>query len=139
MYGSSFGGYLLKFTKTNTAFPNEYIANNGFSATPLQRTEKKAYRDSNNLLHRVTSPNHKTKLTVKTTSMNLAEARSIMEMLRNAYSNYQQRKLSVQYWDDEKMSYRTMTAYISDITYARTKIESNNIEYSGFDITFIEY
>lgn len=139
MYGANFGGYLLKFTKTNTTFPNNLIAADGFSSTPLQRTEIKAWRDNNNKLHRTTSPNHKTKIVLKTTTLSLSEARSIMQMLANAYSNYQQRKLNVQYWDDEKMNYRTMTAYIPDITFGRTKITSTNIEYSGLEITFIEY
>lgn len=139
MYGESFKGYLLKFKKSGEVFPNEYLAADSFKATPLQRTEIKAYRDSLNALHRTTSPNHKSKLEFSTLPLDLSELRDILSMLNKAYSNKAQRKLTVEYWDDEKMSYRTMTAYIPDITYSKEKISAAGIKYSAVDFTLIEY
>lgn len=54
-------------------------------------------------------------------------------------SNSQQRKLNVEYWDDELLAYRTMTAYIPDITYTPKLITADNIKYAAVTFTFIEY
>lgn len=139
MYGEEFKGYLLKFEKTGTIFPNKYLAPDSFQSTPLQRTEIKAYRDNLNKLHRVTSPNHKTKLVFSTRKLNLSELREILNMLNKAYSNRNQRKMAVEYWDDEKMSYRSMVAYISDITYTKERVMDDDISYSPVSFTLVEY
>lgn len=136
---AEFKGYLIKFVKTGKLFPHELIAKDTYKATPLQRTEIKAYRDNNNLLHRTTSPNHKTKLVFDTVELTLVQYRSLRGLLNAAFDNSQQRKLRVEYWDDEMLKYRTMTAYISDITYAVKTISSNDIDYSAISFTFVEY
>ncbi len=137
---SEFKGYLIKFPKNGLQFPHKLIAKESYQATPLQRTEIKAYRDSNNLLRRVTSPNNKTKITFNTIDgLTLTQMQSIRNILNGAMSNSQQRKLNVEYWDDELLAYRTMTAYIPDITYTPKIITADNIKYSAVTFTFIEY
>mgnify|MGYP004669746123 FL=1 len=137
---SEFKGYLIKFPKNGLQFPHKLIAKESYQATPLQRTEIKAYRDSNNLLRRVTSPNNKTKITFNTIDgLTLAQMQSIRNILNGAMSNSQQRKLNVEYWDDELLAYRTMTAYMPDITYTPKIITADNIKYSAVTFTFIEY
>lgn len=135
----SFNGYLIKFVKSGQLFPHELIAKEGYEATPLQRTEIKAYRDSNNLLHRITSPNSKTKIVITTKALNLKELTKLRNILNSAFDNSQQRKLRIQYWDDELLAYRTMTAYMPDITYTPRSIEDDNIKYKPIQLTFIEY
>lgn len=135
----SFNGYLIKFVKSGQLFPHEIIANEGYEATPLQRTEIKAYRDSNNLLHRITSPNSKTKIVITTKSLNLEEMTNLRNILNAAFDNSQQRKLRIQYWDDELLTYRTMTAYMPDITYTPKSIDVDKIKYKPIQLTFIEY
>ena len=134
-----FNGYLIKFPKTGALFPHELIAKNTYKSTPLQRTEIKAYRDSNNELHRRTSPNYKTKLEFQTHELSLAKMQKIRSVLNSAFENSQQRKVKVTYWDDELLQYRTMTAYIPDITYSTIVISKNNIKYAPVTFTFIEY
>lgn len=137
---TQFKGYLLRFPKNNLKFPHNLIAKESYQATPLQRTEVKAYRDSNNLLRRVTSPNNKTKITFNTIDgLSLAEMQTIRNVLNGAMSNSQQRKLDVEYWDDELLAYRTMTAYMPDITYTPKIITADNLKYSAVTFTFIEY
>lgn len=137
---AQFKGYLIRFPKNNLKFPHNLIAKESYQATPLQRTEIKAYRDSNNLLRRVTSPNNKTKITFNTIDgLTLTQMQSIRNILNGAMSNSQQRKLNVEYWDDELLAYRTMTAYIPDITYTPKIITADNIKYSAVTFTFIEY
>lgn len=137
---TQFKGYLLRFPKNNLKFPHNLIAKESYQATPLQRTEVKAYRDSNNLLRRVTSPNNKTKITFNTIDgLSLAEMQTIRNVLNGAMSNSQQRKLDVEYWDDELLAYRTMTAYMPDITYTPKIITADNLKYSAVTFAFIEY
>lgn len=137
---AQFKGYLIRFPKNNLKFPHNLIAKESYQATPLQRTEIKAYRDSNNLLRRVTSPNNKTKITFNTIDgLTLTQMQSIRNILNGAMSNSQQRKLNVEYWDDELLAYRTMTAYMPDITYTPKIITADNIKYSAVTFTFIEY
>jgi hypothetical protein len=135
----SFNGYLIKFTKTGALFPHELIAKEFYKSTPLQRTEIKAYRDSTNTLRRTTSPNYKTKIEFTTYKLSLSQMRTIRNLLNAAYENSQQRKLKITYWDDELLKYRTMTAYIPDITYQTIKISSDDIAYAPVTFTFIEY
>lgn len=137
---AQFKGYLIRFPKNGLQFPHNLISKESYQATPLQRTEVKAYRDSNNLLRRVTSPNNKTKITFNTIDgLSLAEMQTIRNVLNGAMSNSQQRKLDVEYWDDELLAYRTMTAYMPDITYTPKLISANNIKYAAVTFTFIEY
>lgn len=135
----SFLGYLIKFNKTGKLFPHRLIDGSSYQSTPLQRTEVKAYRDSNNLLHRTTSPNSKTKIVFKTLPLTLAQMQEVRGLLNSAFDNAQQRKLRITYWDDELLSYRTMTAYIPDVTYQPSKITDSDIRYEPVEFTFIEY
>ena len=139
LYGESFQGYLIKFTKTNTIFPNEYLQEKTYKITPNQRTEKKAWRDSLNDLHRITSPNHKSKIVFNTTELKLSELREIMEILNNAFSNKTQRKVSVRYWNAEDCAYETAKFYIPDIIYTISNISTSSINYEPLEITMIEY
>lgn len=134
---AKFEGWLIKVGTKK--FPHKYIAEKSYQTTPLQRTELKAYRDTRNNLHRITSPNYKSKIVFKTVPLTLAELREIRTLLNSAFINNQQRKLNVTYWDEELLAYRTMTAYMPDITYTVTKISDSNIKYEPVDLTFIEY
>jgi hypothetical protein len=103
------------------------------------RTEIKAKRDDNNKLWRVTSPNHKTQIEFTTLKLNLKQWKEIRNILFEAMVNYNQRKLEVEYWDFEKCAYRTMTAYIPDITYTPSKCTDNDIIINPITINLIEY
>ena len=69
-----FGGWLIKFG--DVVLPNSFLLADGWESTPNQRVEIDAYRDANILLHRETSPNFKTKLTLNIREMNLEERRA---------------------------------------------------------------
>lgn len=135
----AFNGYLIKFVKTGKLFPHELIAKDTYKSTPLQRTEITAFRDNNNLLHRETSANYKSKIEFQTLQLNVSQLKKIRDVLDLAFDNEQQRKIRVEYWDDELLMYRTMTAYIPDITYEVKKITNNDITYAPVTFTFIEY
>lgn len=134
-----FKGYLLKSVKSGKIFPDYLLQLENYSSTPLQRTEIDAYRDTVNLLHRTTSPNHKTSIKFTTLRLNLDEMRIIRNWFNAAFSNSNQRKLTVEYWDDELLDYRQMTAYCPDITYQYKKISADNIIYMPTTFQLIEY
>lgn len=136
---ANFKGYLIKFIKSGEIFPQALIALESYKSTPLQRTEIKAYRDSNNLLRRTTSPNFKTKIELSTIELTLAQLNEIRKVLNSSFINSQQRKTKIEYWDDELLKYREMTAYIPDITYQYKKISDSDIKYKPVSLTFIEY
>lgn len=135
----SFQNWLIRFDRTNVLFPQRYIQKGTYKSTPLQRTEIKAYRDNNNLLHRVTSPNYKTKIEFQTYPLNLSELTEIQTKLDAAMENAQQRRLVLTYWDDELLSYRQATFYMPDKTYSVSTIGNGDIRYQPLTFTFIEY
>lgn len=139
MSATDFQGWLIKFPKTNQLFPHELIDKDNYKSTPLQRTELKSYRDNNILLHRVTSPNYKSKIEFQTVELTLAQLAQIRAILNAAFDNRKERKLRVTYWDDELLDYRTMTAYMTDTTYTVSTISNSSIKYNTIRFSFIEY
>lgn len=139
---TSFQGWLIKFG--NVQLPNSFLLADGWEDTPNQRIDIDAYRDTNALLHRETSANHKTKIKLNIREMNLSE----MEALKNviglatlSVDEKRQRKVSVTYWNDEDLSYKTGTFYMPDVTYVAHRVDevNMNIEYNPFSIELVEY
>lgn len=142
MSAQNFKGYLIRFPKTGQQFPHELMNKDSYKSTPLQRTDLKAYRDNNIDLHRVVSPNYKSKIEFQTIdSLSLAQLEQIQNCLNAAIINRKERKLVVEYWDEELMNYRTMTVYKPDITYTVSAVHraENDVIYKAFTIKFIEY
>jgi hypothetical protein len=139
---SNYKGYLISlFNKNGTliGFPEKYIQKDTYKSTPDQRTEIKAYRDDSNLLHRVTSPNYKTKIEFQTYPLTLGKLEEIQGYFSRAMINPQQRKLKVRCWDEELLDYRDITAYLTDTTYPVKTISTENIKYDVIKYTLIEY
>lgn len=136
---SNFKGYFLKFG--DTIFPHKYLAQ-GNESTPFQRTELEAYRDANILLHRVTSPNHKSTLKITTIpGITLEEKIEIEEVMNRGLLDSIQRKYRVEYWNDDigVNSYCIGDFYIPNPTFNRQKITDNTIIYDSLTYEFIEY
>lgn len=137
--GSSFDGWLLKFG--SKIVPNKYLSYDDYTATPNQRTEVEAYRDLNNLLHRDTSPNFKTKIDFNTRPLYLAEKIDLQSTFASGLVNRAQRKYNVTYWDDEQNTYRTGIFYMPDVDYKIINVdeETKNILYNKMRFALIEY
>ena len=132
---SNYAGYFLKFG--GTKLPNSYLTS--FSSTPNQRSELSAYRDNNNLLNRVTSPNFKTKITFKTKPLFIDEKINMQNIIAGGYTNYIERKASVTYYNDETDSYYTGDFYVPDVNFTVKYCSGNTIVYAPVEITLIEY
>ena len=138
---SNFNGWLIKFGER--VMPNEFLVVEGWKATPNQRTEIDAYRDGNNLLHRETSENYKTKIVMSVADLELAEKIRFLEIINAGMTNARERKVNVTYWNDETNQYVTSPTgfYIPDIEWVIERIDEDNlnIHYKKFTITLIEY
>lgn len=137
-----FSGWLIKFG--DVVLPNSFILADGWESTPNQRVEIDAYRDANVLLHRETSENFKTSITLNIRAMNLEEMTAFKAVIGLAtldINNKKQRRLMVTYWNDEELDYKTATMYMPDVTYTIHTVNEvdRDIEYNGFTIELIEY
>ncbi len=137
-----FNGWLIKFG--DVVLPNSFILADGWESVPNQRIEIDAYRDANVLLHRETSENFKTSLTLNIRGMDLAEMTAFKNVIGLAtleITSKRQRKLMVTYWNDEELDYKTATMYMPDVTYSIHTVDesANDIEYNPFPIELIEY
>ena len=135
---SNFRGYLLKFG--DTIFPHKYLSKTPVF-TPNQRIEAEAYRDANNDLHRITIPNHKSKLEITTVPITLEQKIEIEEAMIRGLTNGIERKFHITFWNDDIgiNDYREGDFYLTDTDYSPYKITSSTIFYEPMKYTFIQY
>ncbi len=138
----NFKGWLIKFG--DVKLPNSFLLADGWESTPNQRVELAAYRDANVLLHRTTSENFKTKLKLNIRETTLTERIALNNVIRLAelpQESKKQRRVTVTYWNDETLDYKTGVFYISDTTYKIYTVDEakRDIEYDPFTITLTEY
>ena len=138
---SNFEGWLIKFGEQ--IMPNGYLLVEGWESTPNQRTEIDAYRDGNNLLHRETSENFKSKIVMSVADLDLVDKIRFQEIVNSGMIDAKERKVDVTYWNDETNQYITSPTgfYIPDIKWVIESVdeEEKNIHYKKFTITLIEY
>jgi len=138
---SNFEGWLIKFGEQ--IMPNGYLLVEGWESTPNQRTEIDAYRDGNNLLHRETSENFKSKIVMSVADLDLADKIRFLDIINSGMIDAKERKVDVTYWNDETNQYITSPTgfYIPDIKWVIENVdeEEKNIHYKKFTITLIEY
>ena len=137
----AFQGWLIKFGET--AVPNGYLEQ--YKDTPNQRIELDAYRDAAVLLHRETSSNTKTKITVPVRKLYLGEKILLKAIIDSGIvdgeEGKRQRKVSVTYWNSEDMDYKSGIFYIADISYTVSHVDEHklNMVYEPFEIVLTEY
>lgn len=135
---SNFLGYLLSFNGNH--LNNSYISIQSFKVYPDQRIEIDAYRDANNLLHRITSTNFKTKIEFNSRgNMRLDEKKDMFNTIRKGLINETQKSYKVTYWNDDISEYKTGIFYMPNVEYTIKRISSNDILYEPIRIAFIEY
>ena len=135
---SNFQGYLLSFNGAN--LNNKYISLKSFKVTPNQRLEIEAYRDANSLLHRVTSPNFKTKIDFTTVAgLTLSDKEDMCNTINTGLINSNQKSYNVVYWNDDTSSYRQGIFYMPNVEYTIRRISDTDIIYEPIRIAFIEY
>lgn len=138
---SSYAGYFIKATATGTRFPMKYINEESYKSTPNQREEIKAYRDENTRdLHRVTASGKKTKIEFTTRDgLHLKDKKIIQKFFTDAESDAAQRKISLEYWNDEDNTYKTSSFYRPDIEFTIKKATDTDLIYKELTIKLVEY
>lgn len=138
---SAFKGYLLRATSNDEIFPNKYIVLEGWDSTPNQREEIKAWRDDNTRdLFRITAEGTKTAVTFKVkANLHLADKMAIQEFFTRNESVALERKIELEYWNDEDNTYKTAYFYRPDIKFTIKKLTEDDIIYKEFTIDLVEY
>lgn len=138
----AFNGYLIKLGGSNgTVLPLEYIKLSGYNSTPNQRMESEAERSVTGLLHRTTVEHTATKVEFTTPMMTNKQVADMMTLFRSVWSSTAERKLDLEYYDEETDSYKTGTFYMPDIKFTIDHIDLalNLVYYGETRIAFIEY
>lgn len=137
----AFQGYLFKAVATNQIFPMKYIAFDSWDSTPDQREEVKAWRDDNTReLFRVTAQGKKSVFKF-TTRPNLTDkdVEAILNFFTSAETNHEQRKIQLQFWNEETRSYDEGYFYRPNMPFKIKTIRGNTIIYNALTIDCIEY
>lgn len=141
MSASDWKGYFFKATATNQIFPNEYINWASYSSSPNHREEIKAYRDENTRdLTRITAAGRKTSIQFTTRpKLHLADKIAIQTFFTSAESDADQRKINLQFWNDEENIYKTGDFYRPNLDFKIRMITDDDIIYESLTIDLVEY
>ena len=131
----------LKTGANYVPFPLKYIKAESYKITPDQRMESSATRASTGVLRRTTLSHTASKIDFNTTPLTNSEVGVIHTLLSNAYTDAQERKLDLRYYNPATDSYATGTFYVPDIDYdiQRVDLPTYTIHYESIRIAFIEY
>jgi|WetSurMetagenome_2_1015567.scaffolds.fasta_scaffold356221_2 hypothetical protein len=134
----AYSNYLLK--ANGTEITPAYIQLDTYKVTPNQRLEISAERDTDGVLVRSTVSHKPTKIEFKTPSLTSTQMAALTTILTNAFSNVQERKLSLNYYVPDLDAYQTGNFYVPDIEFTIYRIISSSVlQYDPTRIAFIEY
>ena len=136
-----FQGWLLKVGSGMTLVPTEMIKAETYKVSPNQRMEETAERDSTGVLWRETVPNMPPKIEFNTPAAYDTDVNALNAIFRAAYSNEQERKLTVAFYDPEENVYKSWECYMPNIDFPiRTiDIDAKTIFYDEIRYAFIGY
>lgn len=137
-----YNGYLIKLGGSDgQAIPMSYMAIGSYKCTPNQRMESQASRSVTGILHRTTVEHKATKIEFTTPTMTNKEISRLNELLRGYFTSELEKKLTINYYDQETDSYRDATVYMPDVDYTISRIDTteNIVYYDGVRYAFIEY
>ena len=139
----AYSGYLIKL-KGGTAenLPMKYMGAESYSATPDQRMESKASRATTGLLHRTTVSHVATKIEFETPSgMTNKDIAALNTLLQSHMTNSLERKITINFYDNETDTYRDADCYMPDVQYKIMRVDNstNTIYYHPVRYAFIEY
>lgn len=138
----AFSGYLIKLKGgTVQELPMEYISIESYNCTPDQRMESKATRATTGLLHRTTVEHKPVKIEFETPPMTNSDIATLNALIQGHFTDSLQRKLTIEFYNNETDSYRDATVYMPDTHYTINRIDkaTNTIYYNKVRYAFIEY
>lgn len=141
----AFSGYLIKLKATGNGtdeiLPMKYMGIESYSATPNQRMESSANRATTGVLHRTTVEHTATKIEFETPTMTNLDISELNAMFRRHFTDILQRKIVIEYYDNETDSYKNATCYMPDVQYKIMRVDKalNILYYTPVRYAFIEY
>lgn len=108
---ASYNGYLLKIG--GRTIPNKYIQYDSYTIQPNQRQDLDPYRDLDGVLHRNVVRNMPSVIKFNTKPMFEEDMQAFMGIINGGFSNRDERKGSIQYYDFETFSYKTGDFYMA--------------------------
>lgn len=135
----AFSGYLIKIG--NTVLPMKYMKAESYKSTPSQRLETEAKRAITGLLHRTTVEHRPTKIEFETPIITNLDLQAMWNIIQANYTIENERKITIQYYNEETDSYLSAECYIPDVEYQINRIDlaTNLIYYNPIRFAFIEY
>lgn len=130
---NSYRGYLLKVN--GNEIPRTYYTD--YSTVPYQRQEADAQVDQDGHLHRSTMPHARTTIKFTTHILTLDEKIRLQNLM--GYSSSAQRRVDVNYWNDETNSYKSGSFYLPDIEFSVMDFNDDTIYYNPISFELIEY
>ena len=138
----AFSGYLIKLGgSAGTELPLKYMKLDAYNITPNQRMESKATRSVTGVLHRTTVEHTATKIEFNTPYIDNRDLQTLNNLIQSAFTNTLERKLTINYYDQETDSYRDAICYMPDVDYSIARIDTNAniVYYDSIRYAFIEY
>ena len=71
--------------------------------------------------------------------LHLVEVEEIIKFFTDNESDAKERKITLEYWNNETFEYLTSDFYRADINYTIEKITEDDIIYNEFEISLVEY
>lgn len=141
MSNNPFKGYLLRAIDTNTILSGEFINTSSWKSTPNQREEIKAWRDDNTRdLYRITADGQKSAFQFETIEgMNLEQKMAFQKFFTDAETNAKERKIHLEYWNDEDNAYKTGYFYRPNMEFTIQDYTEDDITYLSMSFEFVEY
>lgn len=135
----AFNGTLVKLG--NTAIPYKYMAAESYKCHPDQRMESSAKRVSTGELHRVTCSHTATKIEWETPALWDSDMRALTGLFDANWTNQQERKIMVEYYDTWTNTHKTGYFYMPDPEMNIQKVDAVNhrILYAPMRVALIEY
>lgn len=135
----SFGGYLIRLTKTNAELPMTYMKAESYNVEPNQRLESEAGRAVSGLLHRTTIDHTATKIEFETPPLTNTQAAALNTLLQSNMSDTHRKDITINYYDPETDNYKTADCYMPDVKYTITQVRGSSLVYKPIRYAFIEY
>lgn len=133
----NYAGYDILLKKTNQILPDKYISS--YRVTPNQRIDVDSYRNQRTVLNRNVALHTSTKVEWTTPYLWMNEWESLMQLLRNNYDVWIERKILLNFFDMENCEYKDGYMYIPDYTPEIRHLENGDTFVMPNTFYLIEY
>ena len=135
----AFNGYLIGKPGTSLRFPEQLIVYSSYECMPNIRQDKDPTRDMSGVLHRAVVPARASTIKFSTPSLHLSEKMEIQAFFNSCMVNSAERKVRVEFWDDENNVYKIEYMYLPDIKYTILYHTDDDIIYAPVEYELIGY